>query len=158
MNINTNICAASGTPVVSGASGVCLTDKFLGEKIPLEAIIEPDRFYVVVKQVAIKQKIGSILMPTSAVDAQSWTHGMALVIKVGPSVYRGRKFEDVGLTPDDGPKVGDVIYFEARTPRRLKVDGEEYLLIPDDAIMGRFSREHLARTSFTVGMMTGGGG
>lgn len=127
-----------------------ISDVWLGEKIPLEAIPDPDRFNLVIKQVTIKTKIKSILLAPSTIDAQSWTHGMAVVVKRGPSVYRGKKFEDMGLSPEDGPKVGDVIYYESRAPRRFKVDGEEFLVIPDDAVIARFNRDHLSRIGFTI--------
>lgn len=126
------------------------SDIWFGENVPLEAIPDPDRFNLVVKQVEIKKKIGSIIVPSSTIDAQSWTHGMAVVVKRGPSVYRGKKFEEMGLSPDDGPKVGDVIYYESRAPRRFKVDGEEFLVIPDDAVIARFHRAHISRIGFSL--------
>lgn len=137
-------------PVLAVRSDSDTSDLWLGEKVPLEAIPEPDRFNLVIKQVEIKKKFGSILAPSSTIDAQSWTHGMAVVVKRGPSVYRGKKFEDMGLSPEDGPKVGDVIYYESRAPRRFKVDGEEFLVIPDDAVIARFHRDHLSRIGFTI--------
>ncbi len=126
------------------------SDMWLGEKVPLEAVPEPDRFNLVIKQVEVKKKFGSIIAPPSTIDAQSWTHGMAVVVKCGPSVYRGKKFEDMGLSPEDGPKVGDVIYYESRAPKRFKVDGEEFLIIPDDAVLARFKRENLSRIGFSI--------
>lgn len=146
----TGLVAAKAGDVVQ-PNDATLDDLFLGEKVPLEAIIEPDRWNIVIKQIGIKKKVGSIYIPLEAQDAQSYTHGMAVVVKVGPSVYRGRKFEELNLTPDDGPKPGNIVYFEARMPRRLKIDGEEYLIIPDDAVIGRFDRKHINRVSFTIG-------
>ena len=127
-----------------------VTDMWLGEKVPLEAIPDPDRFNLIIKQVEIKKMFGSIIAPTAVVDGQSWTHGMAIVVKCGPSVYRGRKFEDMGLGPDDGPKVHDVIFYESRAPKRFKVDGEEFLIIADDAVLARFDRKHLNRIGFSI--------
>lgn len=125
-------------------------DIWLGETVPVEAIPNPDRFNLVIKQVEIKKKIGAIIIPGQVVDTQSYTHGMAVVVKAGPSVYRGKKFEDMGLTPEDGPKVGDVVFYESRAPRRFKVDGEEFLVIPDDAVIARFDRAHLNRIGFNL--------
>jgi len=124
------------TPLLSPGTSLDLEDKWLGEEVPdLELIPRPARFHMTVKQLHVRKKIGSILMPDQVVDAQGWTHGMGIVLKLGKAVYRGRKYEDMGLTPeDDGPQVGDVILFQARTaPVRYKVQGIEVLVIPDDA-------------------------
>ena len=123
-----------------------------GEEIPDERFIpEPDRFLLLVKQLGIKRKIGSIELPDQLVDAQSYTHGMGLVVKVGPCVYKGRKFEDMGATEEMGPKVGDIVTFEARgAPRRIWIKGVELLFIMDDQITSRPTPEQVPHISFKL--------
>lgn len=123
-------------------------DIFMGEKVPLEAIPDPQRFHVVLKQYNLRSKIGSVLLPETAVADRQWSHGMGIVVKVGPSVYRGAKFEDVGLTPEMGPQVGELYWFSARAPMRILVDGELYLLMSDDALLGKFNKNHINRVRF----------
>jgi co-chaperonin GroES (HSP10) len=135
-----------------------LDQKFLGEELPpMDWIPDPDRFYLLITQVGIKTKSsGGILLPGTTVSDQEWNHGLGLVVKVGPAVYRGKRFEDMGLHPSEGPKPGDLVLFQARTPNRIKVEipggGDRlFLEIADDAILGRVQREHMHRIKFQVG-------
>jgi co-chaperonin GroES (HSP10) len=135
-----------------------LDDLFLGEELPpLEWIPNPDRFYLFVIQVAVKTVTdGGIIIPGTMVADQEWNHGLGLVIKVGPAVYRGKRFEDMGLHPSEGPKPGDLVLFQARTPNRVRVSlpgggSRLFLEIADDAILGRVQREHMHRIKFQVG-------
>lgn len=135
-----------------------LGELFLGEDLPpLDWIPDPDRFMLLVTQIGIKKKsAGGIIIPDQTVDGQEWNHNMGLVIKVGPSVYTGHRFVDMGLNKDQAPKPGDVVLFQAKTPNRLKVDlpngGERlFLQIADDAVLGRVKREHMHRIKFQVG-------
>lgn len=114
-------------------------DQFHGADVPvLEHVPDPERYYLAVAQYKVKKKVGSILLPDSAVDAQGWTHGLAVVLKVGPCAFKGRKMEDLGLSPENAPKVGDIVCYTARVvPSRLKVDGIEVMYIPDDAPYAR---------------------
>jgi len=129
-----------------------LSDPWLGEAVPpLENIGEPFTWRLVIKQVAIRKKIGSIELPDSAVDAQSWTHGLGIVLKLGPCAFKGRKWEDLGLADEDKPKVGQLIAFQARgVPTRLKVDGIELLVIPDDAFYMTLTPEQAQHVSFAL--------
>jgi hypothetical protein len=141
--------AAEAASRGGNAKGLDLDDLFLGEHVPLKAIPDPARFNVIVKQVNLRKKIGSIEIPDTVLADQQWHHGMGLVVKVGPSVYRGAKFADVGLTPEDGPKVGELWWFTARAPLRLYVDNELYMLLSDDGLNGKFDRYELDRVRFT---------
>jgi co-chaperonin GroES (HSP10) len=116
--------------------------------IPLEALPYPERFNLIVRQVSIKKKIGSIILADQTVSAQEWTHGTAVVCKVGPSVFRGQRFKDMGLGPEDGPKVGDLVYVMPRNPNRFEVDGELYMLIADDGIFARLDPKHAHRITY----------
>ena len=110
--------------------------------------LAPHRFYLLVKQYGVKKQIGSIFVPESAVDAQEWTHGLGVVLRVGPSVYRGRRFEEINLGPDDGPKAGDIVMFEARQPKRFRFHGHTYFLLPDDACTITVAPEAADHVSF----------
>lgn len=130
---------------------------WLGEDVPpLAHIPNPKLWRVVVKQVGIKKKIKTasgfeLELPDQVVSDQEWTHGMCVVVKVGPAVYRGKKFEDIGVTPEDGPQVGQIYSFEARQPKRFKIDGVQLIELADDALTMQFDKEHLHRVSFQVG-------
>ena len=130
---------------------------FLGEELPpLEWIPDPDRFLLTITQVAIKKKIGALILPDQTVADQQWNHGLGLVVKVGPSVYQGQRFKDMGLDESHAPKVGDLVLFQAKTPNRLDValpggGWRLFLQIADDAILGRVKREHMHRVKFQVG-------
>lgn len=120
--------------------------------IPLEALPEPERFHMVVKPTGIRKKSkGGILFTDHTVSDQEWTHGIAMVCILGPSVFAGKRFEDLGLSRSNAPKVGDLVYVHARSPLRFKCDGELYLIVGDDTILGRFNKEHVHRISFTIG-------
>ena len=141
--------ARAAEAAAKARKGLDLDDLFLGEKVPFEALPEPQRYYVLLKQVNIRKMIGSIEIPDTVLADQQWHHGMGLVVKVGPSSYRGAKFEDVGLKPEDGPQPGDVYWFQARAPMRLYVDDELYMLLSDDGLLAKFDRHQLNRVRFT---------
>ena len=129
-----------------------LTEVLHGETVPAAHLIpEPARFNIVIRQLGVREKIGSIHLPDSAKDAQSWTHGLGVVLKVGKSAYRGRKYEDLGLTSEDAPKVGDIIQFQARgVPTRFRVQGIEVMVIPDDAYYAKVLPEQVPYISFAL--------
>lgn len=135
-------------------SDIDVTHPWLGEDVPtelmakLQSIRAMHRFNLLVKRVEVKSKIGNIFIPDAAKHDMNWLQGLGVVVLVGPSVYRGAKFEDVGLTQDDAPKVGDAIWFNARVPLKVKIDGVEYLSLPDDAILMTIPREEAHRFSF----------
>ena len=127
---------------------------WLGEDIPtdlmakLQTMRAMHRFNLLVKRIEVKAKIGAIHIPDSARHDMNWLQGLGIVCASGPSVYRGAKFDDVGLTQDDAPKVGDAIWFNARVPLKVKIDGVEYLALPDDAILMTIPRDEIHRFSF----------
>lgn len=149
----------NGDPETNSSAGTTeianpLDDPWLGEGIEsmLEAVPSPERFYLAVTQVSIKKKTaGGILLPDQVVADQEWTSGAALVVKVGPSCFKGRRFEDIGLSEADVFKPGDVVHFNAGgSPRRLHVDGRLFLFITDDSVISRIDRKHLHRIKFTI--------
>ena len=147
--IPTHVARAAEAPARGGnVKGLDLDDLLLGETVPLEALPDPERFYVLLKQVNIRKKIGNIEIPDTVLADQQWSHGMGLVVKVGPSSYRGAKFEDVGLRPENGPQPGDLYWFQARAPMRLHIDNELYMLLSDDGLLAKFNRKHLDRVRF----------
>ena len=127
---------------------------WLGEDIPtdlmekLQATRAMHRFNLLVKRIEVKSKIGAIHIPDSARHDMNWLQGLGIVCASGPSVYKGAKFDDVGLTQDDAPKVGDAIWFNARVPLKVKIDGVEYLALPDDAILMTIPRDEIHRFTF----------
>lgn len=131
-----------------------IEDVWMGEGIEtlLEAVPEPEKFYMAVTQVAIKKKTaGGVLLPDQSVDDQQWTSGLAIVVKVGPSCFKGRRFEDIGLTEADVFKPGELIHFNAgASPRRIHVDGRLFLYITDDSVISRPDRRHMHRLKFTI--------
>ncbi len=135
-------------------SSIDVGHPWLGEDVPdalvkkLQDMRAVHRFNILVKRVDIKRKVGSVYIPDSVAADMQWLQGLGVVVVVGPSVYRGQKFEDVGLSPDDAPKVGDAVWFNARVPQKIKMDGIEFLLLPDDALLMTIPREDLHRFSF----------
>ncbi len=145
-----NVVAASSQKVECGLD---LNDPWFGETVAEEAALpEPGKWYCIVKQIGIKRKVGSIIIPDSVQSDQQWSHGLCLVVRVGPAVYRGSKFRDMELDADKhGPKVGDIWTFQARQVRyRVKIDGEDYIEMPDDALVSRINPHELHRYSFMV--------
>lgn len=127
-----------------------IDDEWLGEKVPIDAIPDPQLWNVVVKQIAIKKRVGNILLPDQTISDQEWTHGLCMVIKVGPAVYRGKKFEDMEITPEMAPKPGDIYKFKARTPERFQVDGETFIEVADDALTLKVDRKAIDRIAFKI--------
>jgi co-chaperonin GroES (HSP10) len=145
--------AVTVTPTPLKRKIVGIDDLWFGEKVPVDVLerVKLERFQVLVKQVNVKEmSAGGILLPDQAKDDQTWTHGMCQICALGPSVYRGRKYVDMDLTPRDAPKVGEVFWFNARAPQRIKIDGITFMAIPDDGLVMRIAREDINRVSFTI--------
>lgn len=126
-------------------------DLWLGENVTQDMLdaVEPKLWYVVVKQVGIRERsAGGILYTDQTVADMEWTMGLCVVCKLGPAVYTGPKFQDLGLTPADGPQVGDVYRFQARNPTRYRLYGETFIEVADDALTSKFNRKHLHEVSF----------
>jgi co-chaperonin GroES (HSP10) len=115
-------------------------------------VVKVERFQLIVRQVNTKKvSKGGIILTDETISDQRWTNGMGEVVALGPSVYRGKKFEDMDLHPSDAPKIGEIVLFESRAPRRFKFDGVEHMVIPDDAVWGRVhNREEMHRFAFSI--------
>lgn len=148
----TSLTVALPDALVAKTSLDPLLEVLHGEVVPVEKITpNPARYFVIVRQLGIKEKIGSIFVPDAAKDAQSWTHGLGVVLKVGPSAYRGRKMEDLGLGEADRPQRGDIIQFQARgVPTRFKVKDIELLALPDDAYYATVEPDQVPYVSFAL--------
>jgi co-chaperonin GroES (HSP10) len=121
-------------------------------EIAKKGIKDVHRFYMVVHPVGIKKKTkGGIILADTTVHDQEWTHGMAQICMLGPSFYKGKRFEDQGLTQADGPRVGEVVYIQPRTPIRLRIDGKLFIIIADDTPVCTFNQDYLENISFNVG-------
>jgi co-chaperonin GroES (HSP10) len=103
---------------------------------------QPDRWLMVVSQVTIS-KVGSFEIPEQMQEDQHWTSGVGRIIALGQAVYMGRQFADKGLTPEDAPKVGDFVIFNAKTPLRFKYRDRTYITINDDATLGRVASDRV---------------
>lgn len=123
-----------------------------GETVPVDELLpKPARYFLIVKQVGVKEKIGSIYMPDSAKDAQSYTHGLAIVLRMGPATFKGRKFEDMGLGADEAPKVGDIVQFQARSvPAKFRVCDIDLMAIPDDSYYATVEPHQIPFISFAL--------
>lgn len=93
----------------------------------------PHRFLMALMPVDIKAKIGSIFIPDGAIEAQMWINGLGKVCALGPGVYKGRRYEEMGLSPEDAPKIGDIVIYNAKSPNRITVDGRTLIYVADDA-------------------------
>jgi chaperonin GroES len=87
---------------------------------------------IVVKRVEEQETIlGSIIIPDSAKEKPQEAEVMA--------VGQGKRLEDGTLVPVD-VKVGDRILFGKYSSSDIKVDGEEYLIMREDEILGVVER------------------
>lgn len=126
-------------------SGIELYD--LSTPIP-SYVPTPARFLIALMPVSVKDKIGNVWLPDTAIEQQMWINGIGKVCALGPGVFKGRRFEDMGLTPEDAPKVGDLVIYNAKTPNRFKVDGVTLILVADDGYHMTVDPEHAHRITF----------
>ena len=90
--------------------------------------IRPLSDRIVVKRIEEQETIlGGIIIPDSAKEKPQ----EAEVIAVG----HGKRLENGNLVPVD-VKVGDHILFGKHSSSDIKVDGEEYLIMREDEILG----------------------
>ena len=90
--------------------------------------VRPLRDRVLVKRVEEQtQRIGSIIIPDSAKEKPQ----QATVIAVG----KGR-VNDTGTTIPLDVKVGDHVLVGKYSGTEIKLDGEEYLIVREDEILG----------------------
>jgi chaperonin GroES len=83
---------------------------------------------IVVKRIEEQETIrGGIIIPDSAKEKPQEAEVMA--------VGQGKRLEDGTLVPVD-VKVGDRILFGKYSSSDIKVDGEEYLIMREDEILG----------------------
>ena len=88
---------------------------------------------IVVKRIEEQETIlGGIIIPDSAKEKPQEAEVMA--------VGQGKRLEDGTLVPVD-VKVGDRILFGKYSSSDVKVDGEEYLIMREDEILGVVERK-----------------
>jgi len=129
-NKKTEAGPGPSVPIINEA-GVEVYD--IDTPIPIGVPV-PHRWLVALMPVAIRSKIGSIHIPDSAVDAQLWINGLGKVCAVGPGVYKGRRYEEMGLSPEDAPKVGDIVIYNAKSPNRIRIGERTLIYVNDDGI------------------------
>ena len=86
-----------------------------------------DRLIVKRLDDAEEQKVGGIIIPDTAKEKPQ----QGKVIAVG----KGKVKEDGGLQPMDVKK-GDTILFGKYSGQEIKLDGEEYLIMREDDVLG----------------------
>jgi chaperonin GroES len=74
-----------------------------------------------------EQQVGGIIIPDTAREKPQ----RGTVIAVG----KGKLREDGGLTPLD-VKVGDTILFGKYSGQDIKIDGEDFLIMKEDEVLG----------------------
>ena len=79
-----------------------------------------------------------------------WAHGLGKIVGMGPLAFKSAAYE--GASPDDLPKVGDLILFNPRGPARIERNGLTIFLMNDDAIQARVNPEHAEGYAFLEGV------
>lgn len=94
--------------------------------------IRPLHDRVIVKRVEEEKKsAGGIVIPDTAAEKPS----QGEVVAVGPG-----KFDDNGRTIQMGVKVGDRVLFGKYSGQEFKLDGQDYLHMREDDIIGIVDR------------------
>ncbi|HQZ16856.1 MAG TPA: co-chaperone GroES [Vicinamibacteria bacterium] len=91
--------------------------------------VKPLHDRVLVKRVeeAVEQKVGGIIIPDSAKEKPL----SADVVAVGPGEY-----DDSGKRKALDVKVGDKVLIGKWSGTEVKIDGEEYLILKENEILG----------------------
>ena len=79
-----------------------------------------------------EQLVGSIIIPDTAKEKPQ----QGKVIAVG----KGKVKEDGGLAPMD-VKVGDTILFGKYSGQEIKLDGDEFLIMREDEVLGVIQKQ-----------------
>lgn len=114
----------------------------INDPVP-EGLPEPATYRMFVMPVGLKrsltvksketgQEVGKIFMPDESVDAEIWLNCLGKVAKLGPACFKHGKYAELGLGPDDFPKVGDLILYSSRAPMRFQFRGVRILVLNDD--------------------------
>ena len=91
--------------------------------------IQPLHDKVVIKPLSAEEVTASGIVLPDTVDREKPMQGE--VIAVGPG-----KLMDNGQRSEMGVKVGDTILFTKYAPDEVEIDGEDYLVIDEDKILG----------------------
>ena len=86
-----------------------------------------DRVLVTRVEEAVEQKVGGIIIPDSAKEKPL----SADVVAVGPGEY-----DDSGKRKALDVKVGDKVLIGKWSGTEVKIDGEEYLILKENEILG----------------------
>jgi chaperonin GroES len=83
---------------------------------------------IVVKRLEeVEDKVGGLFIPDSAKEKPQ----KASVVAVG----KGKRLEDGSVVPLD-VKVGDTILFGKYSGSDIKIDGQEYMIMREDEVLG----------------------
>ena len=122
-------------------------DRPLPEVVPQK--IHPYRMYVML--VGLKRELGGILLPDETIDAQYFNHCLGRIVGLGPSCFKGHRWEDIGYTQDMHPKVGDFITFNPRAPIRETWSKTILIVMNDDDWRSSPSREEINHLTANTG-------
>lgn len=86
------------------------------------------------KQIPKEETSGGVILPDSAIEAESYMTICSEVVKIGPKCWRDRE-TGKHWYGDDWAKPGDWVITPKFTQFKMKIDGEEYRFINDDEII-----------------------
>ena len=99
--------------------------------------VKPLRDRVIVKRIEeSEEKVGGIIIPDSAKEKPQEGE----VVAVG----HGKRLEDGKIVPLD-VKAGDRILFGKYSGSDIKLDGEEYMIMREDEVLGVLDAESLGK-------------
>lgn len=86
-------------------------------------------YYLLVKPLKAKEKVGSILLPDQVKDDVQQLTNVARVLAVGPEAYKGERFAEPWC------KVGDYVVFQKFRGSKILVQNIPVTLIADDEVL-----------------------
>ena len=102
-----------------------------------ESLGSPIAYYVWVMPISPKPvSTGGIILPDETIDMEWWNAGIGRLARKGPCAWKHPRFEDMGMTADMEPQIGDIVIFGSRTPNRFKYQGARIVRLTDAQIDG----------------------
>lgn len=99
--------------------------------------LKPFNYRIVIMPVSPPEKTaGGILIADTTQEAHEWMNYVGRVIDMGAGAYKHKKFQDLGLTDDDIPKIGDWVIYAPYQPYRISYKGVKLVILNDENIVG----------------------
>ena len=137
-----------------------MTIELLGDEFALNDQDQPVPFYqgkvtaynVVVMPISPRKKsAGGIIIPDQVREAEMFMNCLGRIVRLGLGAYKIKRWEELGHTPDDIPRVGEIVRWENASGRKhfykgvlvmtIRDEQIKELAIPEDAISDyRFHR------------------